>query len=204
MEVNILKLDPATFDTAVEISLACLRTPGSVLLVPTETVYGLVCAWNDPAGIEKIYHLKSRDRGKPLAMFADGLPMLERYGIAPETNTKRLIKDMCPGPITLILEDIRGQKTGFRIPDHEFILALLSGAAFPLASTSANLSGNPPALSVKDALEQLEGIPDMVIDSGPLPADAAASTVVEIENDRSFRILRRGPVTSAEISPYFS
>jgi L-threonylcarbamoyladenylate synthase len=95
-----------------------LKKQGSVILVPTETVYGLVCDWQDETAIKRIYNLKQRDYGKPLALFADCLPTLEAQGIIIPENAKKIAAKFCPGPVTIIIPGANGQTIGFRIPDH--------------------------------------------------------------------------------------
>ncbi len=198
MAMNTYKLENNNIEAVV---LACakqLQTPGAVLVVPTETVYGLVCRWNDRAGIEKIYQLKERDRGKPLAMFADGTAMLEAHGVILNSDAALLTENFCPGPVTIITADRQGRKTGFRIPDHPFILSLLNRIKFPLASTSANLSGTPNALNVQDAVKDLNGTPDVIVDAGAIPPDRQASTVIDVSGNE-LRIIRQGPVPESKI-----
>ncbi|MCK4982714.1 MAG: Sua5/YciO/YrdC/YwlC family protein, partial [Victivallaceae bacterium] len=91
-----------------------------------------------------------------------------------------------------------GDTLGFRIPDHPFILELLQKLSYPLASTSANRSGEPNALDVDAALAMLDGEPDVAIDGGAIPHDRQASTVVMALDD-SMKILRRGPVSEAQL-----
>ncbi|MHB9138952.1 MAG: L-threonylcarbamoyladenylate synthase [Victivallaceae bacterium] len=184
-----------------EIVRDCVRqllTDETVLAVPTETVYGLVCRWNDPSGIERIYRLKERDRGKPLAMFADSIAMLEANGVVLSRDAMLLTEKFCPGPITIIVPDVCGAKTGYRIPDHPFILALLKSLGAPLASTSANLSGLPNALNVDEAVRDLSGEPDIMVDGGPIQEARQASTVVDLSGCE-WRIVRNGPISELEI-----
>jgi L-threonylcarbamoyladenylate synthase len=175
-----------------------LSQRGSVILVPTETVYGLVCDWRDRTAIDRIYALKQRDHGKPFALFADSLAMLENHGIKLPENARRLAEKFCPGPITIIIPGPDGKTVGFRIPDHPFILALIEQYGHPLASTSANSSGMPNALTVNEAVAMLDGEPDIAIDSGSLSANAAASTVVMVNKDK-IKIIRTGPISADEI-----
>ncbi|MFA7230332.1 MAG: L-threonylcarbamoyladenylate synthase [Victivallaceae bacterium] len=185
-------------ESIISACVECLKIPGTVLLVPTETVYGLVCRWNDPQGVAKIYELKSREAGKPLAMFAADTAMLRANGVILDDAAGVLTEKFCPGPITIIANNTSGTKTGFRIPDYPFIAALLKALNYPLASTSANLSGTPNALTVADAVRDLCGSPDMVIDAGAIPADRQASTVVDASANE-VKILRPGPISATDI-----
>ena len=173
-----------------------LRREDGVLLVPTETVYGLVCDAAHEAARAKIYEMKRRPASKLLTLFfhsvaaaSDALPEM------PDA-AKRFAEAFCPGAITLVVPDGEGF-TGFRVPDHPALLTLLKSYGRPLASTSANLSGQPPAHTADEALASLAIPPDGVLDGGPIPPDSAASTVVKVERDGSWSILRPGPVTEA-------
>ena len=181
-------------DAAIGVFCDILRREDGVLLVPTETVYGLVCDAAREAARAKIYDMKRRPASKLLTLFfASVQPASDVLPEMPET-AKRFAEAFCPGPVTLIVPDGDGC-TGFRIPDHPALLRLLSAYGRPLASTSANLSGQPPAHSADEALASLALSPDGVMDGGPIPPDSVASTVVRIERDGAWSILRPGPVT---------
>jgi len=183
----------------LEQALRLLQKPGSVLLIPTETVYGLVCNWQDDQARERIYTLKARDGKKPLAMFASSPVMAEKYGVKLNDDARKLLENFAPGPITVIAPgDEKYPTIGVRIPDHPFVLELLKRSNMALASTSANASGMPNVLNVADALAQLDGEVDLVVDGGTLPEDAAASTVVTV-CETPCRILRQGPISESAI-----
>ena len=167
-----------------------LRTTGSVAVVPTETVYGLVSKV-DSAGSERIYALKHRAANKRLGWFVGDWRQLEEYGIKPTPLVVRLAELYTPGAITIIAPDASGNGIGFRVPDHPFLSALLAELKCPLLQTSANLSGEPESLSLASALAHLTGEADIAIDGGALPAGSMASTVVDARSDRPV-ILRQG------------
>ena len=186
-------------DSRTERALAALAAPGGVILVPTETVYGLVCDWEDSVARERIYRLKGRDRGKPLAMFALDAAMAEAFGVRLNAAARKLLAAFAPGPVTVIAPGEGLYPTvGVRIPDHPLVLELLRRRGRPLASTSANASGRPNALTAADALAELRGTVDLTLDGGALPADALASTVVDVTGERA-RILRLGPVSEEAV-----
>lgn len=173
---------------------------GGVLLLPTETVYGLICDMENSAARRKIYEMKHRSDAKPLGTFVPDIGCAEKLcGLPLPGPAKKLAKSFMPGPLTLIVPDSNGGTFGFRIPNHPFLLALLKHYGKALAQTSANLSGEPPALSVKQAISSLAGQPDFIEDGGNLPENSQPSTVVSVGSDRSVKILREGILKEADI-----
>ncbi|MDD5698659.1 MAG: L-threonylcarbamoyladenylate synthase [Victivallaceae bacterium] len=177
---------------------AVLECPGTVLLIPTETVYGLVCRWDDRAAIERIYALKKREPAKPLALFTASAAVLSQFGFHLNRTAEQLAAACCPGALTIVVPSPAGDTFGFRIPDHPFVLGLLRRLGYPLASTSANRSGEPDAGNVDTALGMLEGQVDAVVDGGAIPPDNRASTVVLARED-GLQILRPGPISEARL-----
>ena len=188
---RILSLSESGLDAAVEAALSALAVPGAVILVPTETVYGLVCRAADAAAVRRIYELKDRDFSKPLGWFVADWRTLADSGVRLEGLPAELAAKYCPGPITIIAPKTDGGTIGFRVPDHPFILELLRRIGRPLAQTSANHSGHPNALTVEQALAELSGELPLAIDGGPIPPDALASTVVDATSSAP-RVLRQG------------
>jgi len=200
-EAKILKL-AASGDATMAVIEECVRLldrlPEAMLLIPTETVYGLACAWDSTAGREKIFQAKKREQGKPLQMLASNVEMACRHGAVVTGAAERIARHFLPGPLTLVVPCRGGGTVGFRIPDHAFALELLRRLDAPLATTSANLSGEPPALSVGEALGKLALPPDLAVDAGTLPPDTRASTVVAAD-EAGLKLLREGPISYADI-----
>ncbi len=190
-------------ESALSETVAALRSPGAVALVPTETVYGLVCDWNDKTARNRIYELKHRAENKPFAAFVPNIESLPPEVDAIPEAARKICEAFCPGPVTLVIPDKFGSTFGFRIPDHPFILKLLREYGGALASTSANLSGTPAALSVDEALKSIDGEPEIAVDGGGLPADSKASTVILVQEDSTWRILRPGPVSEESLKNLF-
>lgn len=179
---------------------ALLAEKGTVLLLPTETVYGLVASWDDEEAKERIYLLKNRPKEKLLGLFIPGLEALERIrgGEIPE-KVRRLAERFMPGPLTIILPDGKGGTVGFRIPDHPLLLSILQESNCLLAQTSANASGTPPGKNMEEALAQLTGEVTLAVDGGRIPHAPLSSTIVLFKEDFSWQILREGPVSENEI-----
>lgn len=189
-----VRLDRIGVAEAARLAAEVLKRPGAVLLLPTETVYGLVCRADDASAVAKIYELKGRDRGKPLGWFIGDWRKLAEYGVELDGLPSELAEKYCPGPITIIARRKGGGTLGFRVPDHPLLLEILKLAGVPLAQTSANHSGRPNALSVEAALAELAGDVLWAVDGGDIPPDAQGSTVVDATGS-SVRVLRRGPIS---------
>lgn len=173
---------------------ACaLLEAGELVVVPTETVYGIAC---DPAHLEKLYAAKERERGKPVARLAASLEQVEALGAKFGKQGLALAKKYWPGPLTLVLDTPDGP-TGFRVPAHEVPLALARAFGRPIALTSANKSGGADAVSAQEAFQSLGNHVSLFLDadecSGKVP-----STVVQC-SENGVKILREGAVSGKEI-----
>ena len=177
-------------DTCAAEAAAVLARPGSVALVPTETVYGLVARVGDDAAYARIFELKQRSPAKVLGWFVGDWRTLETYGVKMAGLPERLAARYFPGPLTVIAPLEGGGTLGFRSPDHPFLQALLKLTG-PLYQTSANLSGRPDPRDAADALAELTGSPDIAVDAGPLSPDARSSTIVDATGSTP-KILRQG------------
>jgi len=171
----------------------CLADSGVVLL-PTETFYGLGCdPWSEVA-VHKVLDLKDRPRDMPLPVLAADWAQVDRLTVVPEIWRRRL-GSRWPGPITAVLPLRQSlplsvaDTVAVRIPAHGLLRQLLSEIG-PLTGTSANRHGDPPAIDVAAALHSLVGDPDLVLDGGPV-AGGRPSTLVDLTGAKA-RILRQG------------
>jgi L-threonylcarbamoyladenylate synthase len=174
---------------------------GGVLAIPTESSYGLgVDPWN-PAGVETIYRIKGRERGKPLPVVVSGREQLAPLGIDlgadADTYIVERLFELWPAPLTVVLPISRplpaaagGNRLAVRVPEHERLRELLAALGHGLTATSANPSGGEPLLDPAGAAELLDGEDAMVVDGGVLPG-GPPSTLVAIEGGR-LEVLRAG------------
>ena len=177
-----------------------LLARGGVLAIPTESSYGLGAdPWN-PVGIEAIYRIKGRDRGKALPVVVAGLGQLPHLGIDPDLNIVKPLFAHWPGPLTVVLPlapgnrplpAAAGERTlAVRVPGHEGLRELLAAIGHGLTATSANPSGGPPVLDPAELPGLLAGEDAMIVDGGVLPG-GPPSTLVAIGGE-GLVVLRAG------------
>ncbi|XP_037683605.1 yrdC domain-containing protein, mitochondrial [Choloepus didactylus] len=192
----------AGWTEALRAAVAELRA-GAVVAVPTDTLYGLACSASCSAALGSVYRLKGRNEAKPLAVCLGRVADVYRY--CHVKVPKGLLKDLLPGPVTLVME--RSEElnkdlnpftslVGIRIPDHAFMQDLAHVFGGPLALTSANLSSQASSLNVKE-FQDLWPHLSLVIDGGPLgdgqsPEYRLGSTVVDLSVPGKFGIIRPG------------
>lgn len=172
---------------------------GEIVGVPTDTVYGLAADPYDEAALDRLYDIKGRDEGKPIAILVADLDQGLSLG-AMSDRALDLAERHWPGAVTLVvprldtaptwLGDVRRRTIALRCPDHPVALELL-GLTGPLAVTSANRSEAQPVNSAADAESVFA---DEVLTY--LPGDAgggAPSTLVDLTHP-SEMVLRSGPI----------
>ncbi len=173
---------------------------GGLVALPTDTVYGIAAdAWNGEA-VSKLYEVKNRSELKSIPVLLHGEAAINEVAEDSSGRMHALAAEFWPGPLTMVVNrkrelpsEVSATATvGIRAPDHEFAWALLKiyGA---LASTSANLSGQPSATTADQVIEYLVGKIDLIIDGGET-AGGIPSTVVDITVSPP-ALLRQGPIS---------
>lgn len=176
-----------------------LLKEGRTIGLPTETVYGLACDATSPKACLAMQLLKERDPKKAFSIFVGETDTIETLAIVTE-EVKHLITSLMPGPITIILNakdgtTFQSQTLGIRIPDHATTRRLLQYLTFPLAVTSANMSGEPALLSAHDTYSIFKDNLACYLDDPNLIVSGQASTVVSLLNPKYPVILREGPIS---------
>lgn len=171
-----------------------LEHPGAVVLVPTETVYGLIAVAGDRLAMQRISELKHRQAGKHYGWFIGDWRKLTDHGVLLDGWPEKLAGEFLPGALTIVAPCRNGGTQGFRVPDMPLLRAVLNICDGPLLQTSANASGMPDARSCDEALEQLCGTVDCAVDGGRIADDVSASTVVSALGGE-LKILRQGSVS---------
>lgn len=191
-----MRLD-TDFTSAVTAAVESLAT-GGIVIFPTETVYGIgVDAVNQEA-LSRLRGLKGRDADKPFQLLIADSRMGLTMGGLFSPGAKRLADRYWPGPLTLIVPDAQGGTLGLRVPDHDFILAVIKKFGRAIATSSANPGGQPPPVEA-DGADVFGTAVDLLIDGGVCVV-GTASSVVLTDKDNGFRVLREGAIAGEDLA----
>lgn len=185
--------------------LAAALTAGGVIVLPTDTVYGLAALPGDRSATDRLFRLKGRSERTPLAVLcASSDQALELVAGELATELAGATAPWWPGPLTVVAPRRVGvflylgepdTTIGLRVPDHDLVRVLAEQVG-PIAATSANRHGAATPPTAREAATGLLGPVDLVVDGGPLPG--GASTVVDA-TARPWRVLREGPITAHDL-----
>lgn len=186
---------------AIETAVHLLKT-GQLLALPTDTVYGLAASAKNRDACLQLYHVKGRQHAKPLAISVGSVADVYKWGEVPFSD--ELLNALLPGPVTLLLKPKQGHQlplpedpelVGIRVPDHDFPRAVANELGFPIALTSANISGEPSSLDpleFKSIWPKLSAVFDGGIIENNDEASRSGSTVIDLSKKGYFKIIRAG------------
>lgn len=178
---------------------------GGVVVVPTDTVYGIAANAFDPAATREIFRIKRRPRSLPLPVLVSRPRQAWALSASVPPSAAALAATFWPGALTLILAanpelvwDLGdpGSTIALRMPHRQELLALLERTG-PLACTSANITGQPTPDSIQEIVAALEGI-SLFLDGGTAITDRG-STIVDLSGPSPV-ILREGPISGGDIA----
>ena len=180
---------------------------GSLIIYPTDTVYGLGAVITNEQSINNVYLAKSRSFSSPLIALLSSVDKVEEVAYVSDKNLlKKLAKAFWPGALTVILKRKEhipsimvsgGDTIGVRIPNLDLAIKIIDLAGGILATTSANISGEATPKSYDELSETIKSKVDILIDSGKCKL-GEASTIIDLTSDVP-KILRKGAISIAEI-----
>ncbi len=165
---------------------------GGVVIVPTDTVYGVACHPDFPEALDRIRAMKGRDAEKPFQLLAASVEAVRADGALWTDDEVRLVTHW-PGALTLVLPTSKGHAEGYRVPDEPLLKELLLLCGGLLRCTSVNLSGEPPAKDAEEAAQNLGASVDLLLDGGPAKL-GISSTVAQLSPEGTLTILRQGSI----------
>lgn len=176
-----------------------------LVVIPTDTVYGIAADAFDPTGVRRLLRAKGRGRDMPSPVLISGMAVLPALTTAVSAEVRELAEAFWPGGLTVIFRqqpslrwdigDSRGT-VAVRVPDQPDAIALLEQTG-PLAVSSANLTGMPPAATIDEAEEMFGDLVDVYLDAGPAPG-GIPSTIVDATSD-ILLVRRQGLITVDEL-----
>lgn len=179
---------------------------GRLIVLPTDTVYGIGADAFDSAAVAALLAAKGRGRDMPVPVLVGSWNTIDGLVYTVPAAARELIRAFWPGALSLVVRQAPslqwdlGDANGtvmLRMPLHPVAIDLLR-AVGPMAVSSANISGRPPAVTIDEAREQLGDRVEVYLDGGPAP-EQAASTIVDLTGPVP-AILRQGPVTVERIA----
>lgn len=182
---------------------------GELVVIPTDTVYGVAADAFSPAAVQKLLDAKGRTRQSPPPVLVPGIATLEALAAEIPDAVRDLVDAFWPGGLTIVLPaqpslawdlgDTDGT-VAVRMPDNRVALELLEETG-PLAVSSANLTGKPAATTAQEAMDMLGESVDVYLDAGP--SESTASTIVDatalVAPRGKVTILREGAVTRSQL-----
>jgi len=203
-----IKIDSENYSLVKEKIKSALQR-GEVVVLPTDTVYGLVADALNEKAVAKVFKIKRRPRNKPLPVFVESVSQAERFCYL-NSQQRNFLEKVWPGQVTAVLpsrensplpEDFfqKEKKIALRTPGSRLVLDVLKELRTPLTGTSANLSGQSGDSDPEAIIRQFETLslrPFFLIDRGILPNKA--STIVDIARE-NVRILRKGILSESQI-----
>jgi tRNA threonylcarbamoyl adenosine modification protein (Sua5/YciO/YrdC/YwlC family) len=197
--------DPDQRSVGIASAVGALKG-GRLVVMPTDTVYGIGADAFDSAAVAALLAAKGRGRDMPVGVLVGSWHTIEGLVYTMPNGARDLIRAFWPGALSLVvtqapslqwdLGDARGTVM-LRMPLHPVAIELLREVG-PMAVSSANVSGRPPAVHADEARSQLGDLVDVYLDAGS-SQQQAASTIVDLTGD-SARILRAGPVSAERIA----
>jgi L-threonylcarbamoyladenylate synthase len=178
---------------------------GGVIAFPTDTVYGLGADAFNTRAVERVYEIKNRPGHQQFPLLVADVEQLATLAEPIPEFAWFLVRRFWPGGLTLVLSRkdslpahlASGPTIAVRVPNHPVCLALIEGLGKPITGTSANVSGQPAALTAEEVKQQLAGRIDLIVDGGKCPG-GRESTIVDVTHEPP-TILRQGIIPSHEI-----
>jgi L-threonylcarbamoyladenylate synthase len=185
-------------------AIAALRA-GDLVVLPTDTVYGLACSPDSVESVHALSELKARSPHQPLALLAGSVDRLVELVPELRRESERIVRALLPGPYTLVLPNPgqryrhltgeRPETIGVRVPLLPAEVADVLAAVPAVVATSANLHGAPDPRRVEDIPVSILSAASIVLDGGELPG--TPSTVVDLTGGEP-HVLREGAVPAGD------
>jgi len=205
--VERIKISKNNFGGSVSRAVEVLVS-GGVVVVPTDTVYGLAADVGNEKAVQKVFEIKGRSEDKKLPVFVSSFEMLgQSPALTTEPSSDReservlyFLRKVLPGKITCVLRAKGGRTIAVRMPNYDLVLKIIEKFGRPITGTSANVAGKPEHTKIDELIAEFKNLkvkPDLILDAGDL-SPSKPSTVLDCTIWPP-KILREGAVSKKEL-----
>ncbi len=195
---KIIKIDPLAPEEKYINQAARIIAEGGLVIIPTETVYGIAANALDKKALDRLYEVKKRPKDKPFAMLIADKFKVEEFARDIPVSAYKLMHKFWPGALTILLKSIDGGKVGLRMPDNQIALKIIEQARVPVACPSANIADNPAPADFTQAIKDMNGLVDLAVDGGEARL-GMESTIVDLSVE-PLKIVRSGSIKDEAIN----
>ena len=210
VDTKVLKIDQVHPDTGIIKEAAEVIKSGGTVVFPTETVYGLGASAFSGKACRKIFEAKERPPDNPLIVHISDLSELEKVAVDVPEDLIPVLEKIWPGPITILFRKSRNvpdevtaglETVAVRMPANPVALMLIKESGVPIAAPSANIATRPSIVDSSEALSELTGRVDMILDAGKT-FFGIESTIIDVRK-RPPELLRPGAFDVEDLEQYF-
>lgn len=194
---KVLKVDPLNPKEEYLKEAADILANGGLVIMPTETVYGIGADMRNDKAVERLYKIKQRPKDKLFSLHIDEKERIEEFAQDISTAAYKLIDKFWPGPLTLVLKSKDNGTIGIRMPDNKVALRIISLSAAAVICPSANISGKAAPKNFQEAIKDFDGMVDIAIDAGSTTLKCESS-VVDLTVEPA-QVLREGAIKKEDI-----
>lgn len=202
MTTKKVKVDPQKPEEKVLEEAAKVIKEGGLVIIPTETVYGLCADMSNEKAVVRLYEIKKRPLDKPFSLHISSKNKLEEVARALPIAAYKLMDKFWPGPLTLILKSVSQGTIGVRFPSDLVAQRIIHLSGAPVVCPSANLTDNDAPVNFEQAVKDLDGLVDYALDAGPARL-GVESTIVDCVQEPP-KIIREGAIKKEDIEAVLS
>ena len=197
MQTKIIKVNPNAQEVGLIKEAAGVLQGGGLVVFPTETVYGIGANALNKKTIDRLYKIKKRPKNKPFTFHIARFETLKDLEVDLNDRASKIVHKFWPGPLTILVENKEKKKIGIRMPRNKIALALINEAVDPIVAPSANISGKKPPVSAEEAISEMKGSVDIILDGGSTEI-GAESTILDVSVN-PFKVLREGAIPKEDL-----
>jgi len=194
---RIVKVDPFNPQPEYLSEAADVLMTGGLVIIPTETVYGIAANMANKKALARLSEIKKRPKDNPFSLHIDNKETVEKFARDIPVVAYKLMDKFWPGPLTLVLKSKDNSTVGLRLPDNVIAQRVIAASGVTVVCPSANISGRPAPVNFEEAIKDLDGLVDFAIDAGPTVLKKESSVVDATASP--IRILREGALKKEDI-----